>query len=78
METLAYFLFGSVNLSYYLAHANGKKYIRLFSACALYALVIHNLINPPDGYNIWSVVVGMLSVMDTIVDWHAKIKSKKE
>jgi hypothetical protein len=79
VESLVYFIFGSINLAYYIVHANGKKYIRLFSAIALFVLAGATfLADTTDTMHqvIWFKVVSMLSVLDTIVDWRGKIKTR--
>lgn len=76
-ETFVYFIFGSVNLAYYLAHANGKKYIRLFSAFALYVLSFTTFLTYAgilEHQDTWFKVVSLLPVLDAIVDWRGKVK----
>lgn len=77
ISALLYFIYGTVNLAYYLAHGNGKKYVRLFSAFVLYTpavLLAFGIFEVPD---FWFNIVGLLSVLDVIVDWHGKTKRGK-
>ncbi len=76
MIALLYFIYGTVNLAYYLAHGNGKKYIRLFSAFVLYVPAVLMATGTFDMPDLWFTVVGMLSVLDVIVDWRGKMRGK--
>jgi hypothetical protein len=80
------FLSFLVNLSYWVVHSNGKKYIRLLtSVVMLYFSVILFMLGTgvPTGYSGHSLVRDWLSVLflipvwDLIVDWKQKTQQKK-
>ena len=73
-----FFVFGVANLSYFLVHPNGKKYVRLFSSGIMFVFSVGYYMTyiPPDRYPIcaWTIILGFISVWDMIVDWKSKKK----
>jgi hypothetical protein len=63
--------FSLVNLAYFLVHANGKKYVRLYSAIVLMVLAFKVII-VPNIADSWLIASSAPAVMDTIIDWRRK------
>lgn len=80
------FIVATGNFAYYWVHANGKKYVRLFSSVILYTfafgfILTYNGYIPVEifGHNFLNgsfVTVAVIPLMDTIIDWRSKIREK--
>jgi hypothetical protein len=63
------FLTAIANVAYFVAHSNGKKNIRLYTAIVLFAFLIHNFVFNSIELNMWIGLIALVSSLDIIVDW---------
>lgn len=82
--SILFFIYSFINLAYFIVHANGKKYVRLYSSFILFVLAAlfmgYYLTGREDGdlIHLWIMIVGMLPVLDSITDWRIKNKIHKK
>lgn len=63
------FLVALANVAYFIAHSNGKKNIRLYTALILSAYLVHSFVFDLPEYGIWIGMISLVSLFDIIIDW---------